>query len=264
MPHNRTQTPMRASALEFRLRYLIHGIVFMLGFLSPWDRLLPPDGPLAPTQSTWLSLAAGLSRSGLLSFATATVALLIFGILLAGVAAALRTWASAYLGASIVKDGSMHGRAVVADGPYRHLRNPLYLGTWLHALAVALLMPPTGALFTIIVIAVLQVRLIAGEETFLTANLGAPYLAFCVAVPRLVPSLRPAIPSAGARPHWLQAALGELYMIGVALTFAFAGWRYNAHLLTQGLVVSLGLSLVARAFLPAAHPAERPAPQPGV
>ncbi len=254
---------MRASALEFRLRYLFHAIVFSLGFVAPWDRLLPRDGPLAPTQSTWLSLASAAARQGWLPFATATVVLLLAGILTASAGAALRTWASAFLGAFIVQDGAMHGNTVVADGPYRHLRNPLYLGTWLHALALALLMPPTGALFTILAIAVIQARLIAAEEPFLAATLGPPYAAYRAAVPRIVPALTPRIPAGGARPRWPQAAAGELYMIGVALAFATLGWRYNAYLLMQAVVISFGLSLVARAFIPAPAKSDRPAIDPG-
>ena len=47
-----------------------------------------------------------------------------------------------------------------------------------------------------------------------------------------------------------QAVLGEIYMWGVAGSFAIAGWRYDAVLLMKCVVVSLGVSLVARAFAP--------------
>ncbi len=64
----------------------------------------------------------------------------------------------------------MHGEVVVAAGPYRRLRNPLYLGTFIHTFALALLMPPTGAIFCIIAVFLFQLRLIAGEEYFLTSK----------------------------------------------------------------------------------------------
>jgi hypothetical protein len=35
----------------------------------------------------------------------------------------------------------------------------------------------------------------------------------------------------------------------VAVTFALLGWRYNASLLIQGVVVSVGVSIVTRAFI---------------
>ena len=38
-------------------------------------------------------------------------------------------------------------------------------------------------------------------------------------------------------------------MWGVVVSFLLFGWRYNSFLIMQGVVVSLGLSLVARAFV---------------
>jgi len=57
-------------------------------------------------------------------------------------------------------------------GPYRHLRNPLYLGAWVNTLAVALLMPASGAVFTIVLIVLFQMRLILAEESFLGGKQG--------------------------------------------------------------------------------------------
>jgi protein-S-isoprenylcysteine O-methyltransferase Ste14 len=257
---------MRASALEFRLRYLVHVIVFTLGFWAPWSHYLPLRGILGSHESTWLALASVPARNAWLSFDASTVCVLVLGIVLATLGAILRTWGSAYLGASIVKDGAMHDQAVVADGPYRYVRNPLYLGTWIHTLALGLLMPPTGALFTITVIAVLQARLIAGEEAFLSNPPRPAYAAYLSAVPRIVPSFTTRVPGSGVRPHWPQALLGEMYMIGVALSFAIFGWRYNAFLLTKCVLIALGVSIVARAFLPSAPVAgqmHEPATNPG-
>jgi hypothetical protein len=57
--------------------------------------------------------------------------------------------------------------------------------------------------------------------------------------------------------------LGEIYMWGVAIAFIAVGYRYNAFLITQGVVVALGVSLVARALIPrsgvVAVEGERPA-----
>ena len=145
----------------------------------------------------------------------------------------------------------MQGASIVADGPYRHLRNPLYLGIWLHSLALSLLMPVSGAIFTILAVTFFESRLIAGEEPFLAANQGSAYLAYQRIVPRILPSLSPRTPASGARPHWLAAALGESYMILAALAFLVFGWRYNAFLLTKCILISLGISLIVRALNPA-------------
>jgi hypothetical protein len=144
----------------------------------------------------------------------------------------------------------MQGDGVVAAGPYRCLRNPLYIGTFIHTFALALLMPPSGAIFCILAIGLFELRLIAGEEAFLTAKLGDPYRAYCAKVPRLFPALTPRVPASTARATWPAAFLAEIYMWGVVASFAIVGWRYNAFLIIQGIIVSLGLSLVARAFIP--------------
>jgi protein-S-isoprenylcysteine O-methyltransferase Ste14 len=236
---------MKASPLEFRFRFLILGIIFLLGFVAPWNYALHLD-----TIRTWQLLAAWVYRAGWMSFSGATIAILVLGIVVAFVAAFLRTWGSAYLGISVVQSGGLHGDEVVAAGPYRWVRNPLYIGTFLHTLVLALLMPPSGAVFCIVGVGLFQLRLIGAEEAFLSARLGEPYLAYRARVPSLLPGLRPRLAASTVRPAWLFAILGEVYMWGVVVAFAVAGWRYNAQLIIQGVIISLGVSLVVRAFLP--------------
>jgi len=236
---------MKATAIEYRLRFVFGVVIYLLGFIAPWNSLLHLD-----SIRTWQLLAAWPARSGWIGFSAATIFVLALGILLASVGAFLRTWGSAYIDPSIVQAGAMHGESVVAAGPYRHLRNPLYLGTFFHTFALALLMPPSGAIFCIVAISLLQFRLIAGEEAFLTAKLGAPYLAYCAKVPRLFPAFNSRVPVSTAQPQWPKAFLAEIYMWGVVASFAILGWRYNAFLIIQGIIVSLGLSFVARAFIP--------------
>jgi protein-S-isoprenylcysteine O-methyltransferase Ste14 len=237
---------MKASALEFRLRFWLFLLIYTLGFVAPWNWVLPMDGS-GPNAHVWGLLAVMLSKGGVLSIGAAFNAVLVAGILCAGLGAWLRTWASAYLGANVVRDTSMHGEAVVADGPYRHVRNPLYLGSWVHTLALALLMPVSGTVFTLALIALLQMRLILGEEDFLRAKQGEAYAAYCARVPRLLPALRPQVAASGARPRWGQAALAEIFMWGMAASFAVLGWQYNAMLLIRCVLVWLGVSLVVRA-----------------
>ncbi|MGH9598656.1 MAG: methyltransferase family protein, partial [Terracidiphilus sp.] len=140
--------------------------------------------------------------------------------------------------------------AVMADGPYRFVRNPLYLGLWFMVLAVAFLMPPTGGLVTMVLVTVFEVRLILGEEAFLTAKLGEPYLAYRRAVPRLFPRFRGAPAPAGSKPQWLNALLSELTPIGVFVALAFFSWSYNNRLMGRVVLIAFGISLVARAFVP--------------
>jgi protein-S-isoprenylcysteine O-methyltransferase Ste14 len=252
----------KASALEYRFRFALHAVIFLLGFTAPWNYVLHLDPP-GPNAHLWGILAADLARLGVGNIAGAFNLLLALGIFVAFAGAFLRTWGAAYLGANVVQSHSMHtaqaapATGMLQDGPFRYVRNPLYLGTFLHTLALALLMPLSGAIFTIAAIGVLQLRLIFAEEPFLSAKLGAPYAAYCALVPRVVPSLRPRVAAAGLVPRWPQAFLGEIYMWGVAGSFAIAGWRYNASLLIQCVLVSLGVSMVVRALGPRAKLAEQ-------
>ena len=240
---------MKATSLEFRFRYLLHLVIYAIGFSAPWNLFLHYD-----TIRTWQLLAATLARAGWLGFSAATVGVLGAGIALAFVAAVVRTWAAAYLGDAVAHDGRLVGDSVVASGPYRYVRHPLYLGAMLHTLALVLLMPPTGAVFSIVATAVLLMRLIGAEEAFLTARLGesytVSYAAYRAKVPSLLPSLGAHVQASTVRPRWVTAFAGEIYMWGAAASFACLGWRYNAQLVLQGVIVALGVALVARAFLP--------------
>jgi protein-S-isoprenylcysteine O-methyltransferase Ste14 len=244
---------MQATRFEYRFRFAIHAILYLLGFTAPWLFLHSLAGvPGFTTSSTWLVLSSALARPGWLAFDAATIMLLVIALVLTGLGAWLRVWGSAYVGSSIVKSPTMHGDVMLADGPYRRTRNPLYLGTLLHTLGVTILMPPSGALFTVVLLWIFQVRLALAEEPFLAARFGQPYLDYKAAVPRFLPSPKPQIAAAGAHPHWLQAVLGEIYFLAVFVVLATFGWSFNAQPLRQGLIVSVGLTLVVRAFLPRA------------
>jgi protein-S-isoprenylcysteine O-methyltransferase Ste14 len=243
---------MKATSFEYRFRFLLHGILFALAcFIPTWA------APLGwTTKSTWLILSTILARSGLLSFTAASVAILIYVLLFTGLGAWLRIWGSAYMGAAIVQSGAMHGsadrRSMLADGPYRHTRHPLYLGTLLHTLGLAVLWPPSGAVFLVATIWILQFRLALAEEPFLTAQFGQPYTDYAARVPRFLPILAAQVPAAGDKPHWLLALAGEIYFLGAFITLAIFGWGFNPTPIRQGILISLGLWLVMIALIPRA------------
>jgi protein-S-isoprenylcysteine O-methyltransferase Ste14 len=233
------------SAVEFRFRFWIFMVVYTLGFVAPWDLVLHLDGS-GPNSHVWGQLAVLMSHGGAMSISAAFNLVLVVGIVCAVLGAWMRTWGSAYLGVDVMRDAQLRADEVVADGPYAHVRNPLYVGTWLNTLALALLMPTSGAIFVIVFVVAFQVHLILREEAFLRGQLGETYVAYCAAVPRLIPLVRAGVASSGARGRWGQAAMAEIFMWGVAISFAVLGWRYDAHLLIQCVLVSLGASLVVK------------------
>ena len=238
---------MKASGFEFRYRLWIAIAIYVLGFTVPWDWALHLDSS-GPNAHVWGLLSALVAKAGVMSIGSAFIALLVAAIASALLGAWLRTWGSAYLSVDVMSDAQMRGDGVVADGPYRYVRNPLYLGIWANTVALALLMPVSGAIFAIAGIVLFQFRIILAEEGFLTAKLGAPYCEYCARVPRIVPTLRARVPSARVTPQWGRAVVAETFMWGSAASFAVLGWRYNAELLVQCVVVWLGVSLIVRAM----------------
>lgn len=246
---------MRASTIEFRLRMLIMTVIVVVGFWAPWIE----GSNLGQRISLLEWLALMVSRAGLLRFTYATPAVIVAGALMAAIGMVFRVWGTAYLGFGTVHHGEMQAGAVMADGPYRYLRNPLYLGGWCMLAAMAFVMPPTGALVAMPLLTVFLLRLILAEEAFLTVQLGEPYKAYVHSVPRLIPRFRGAPPAAGHKPHWLMAVLTELNPIGVFVTLAVLSWWYDNELMLKAILVSFGISLVVRALVPRSGPRLTPA-----
>lgn len=225
----------------FRFRGWVLILLIVIGFLAPWHW---ETGYRAG--SAWLYLAGVLARNGIFSIAYASIAVMSVAILLALLGALLRTWGAAVLGHGIVSDKVMHGERVIADGPFRYMRNPLYAGMFLNVLALSILMPPFGALFAIVTVGLWIAALVWGEEQHLTRERGEAYLAYVRRVPRFLPSLTPRVAASGVPAHWGRAFRGEIYYWGVVIVFlAFAG-RYNVTILDQGVLISLGLGFMAR------------------
>jgi protein-S-isoprenylcysteine O-methyltransferase Ste14 len=228
-------------------------VITMLGFWAPWIE----GWGLGRRISLWEWLALELSRLGLVSFAVAAPAVIVLAALVAAKGAGLRIWGTAWLGYITVHHGQMQAGAVMTCGPYRYLRNPLYLGGWCVMAALSFLMPPTGALLAMTLLTVFYLRLILGEEAFLARQLGEPYREYLRAVPRLFPRIRTLLSRSGPapssrKPQWIHALLTEINPIGVFLALAFFSWSYDNWLMIRVILVSFGISLVVRALVPGA------------
>jgi protein-S-isoprenylcysteine O-methyltransferase Ste14 len=237
---------MKATQFEFRFRVAIGVLLYVLGFWAPWERYLHGSN----VSTAWLELSGALASLHWLSLGSATILVTTIAILCAIKGTVFRTWGTAYLGTSIVHDKAMRGAEVVAAGPYRYVRNPLYFGTFLFSIAVSILMPPTGALFFLVAQAIFYFRLILGEETYLTEQQGEAYLAYKQKVPRLLRSLHARVPASAAKPQWLTSIFAESYYVSLTICFIVFAWRYNAYLLIKCVIICFGASLVVRSILP--------------
>jgi hypothetical protein len=163
-----------------------------------------------------------------------------FAALLCVLAALIRTWAAAYLRSAIVHDHALHSEGLVADGPFRWTRNPLYLGGVLLAAGVGFLASPLGWFVMTFGLMFFYYRLIAREEAALAASQGESFRAYCAAVPRFFPAWRARVKSSGAQPRWGQAFAGEIFMWG----FAASVVAFVFTLKIMAFYIVLGASLI--------------------
>jgi protein-S-isoprenylcysteine O-methyltransferase Ste14 len=212
---------MQATDFEFRRRFFVIGMVFWLGFsLYSFDHV-----------NAGVAFANGIAPHIALARHLIIRLIFAFAALLTFSAAAIRTWASAYLHSHIVHDTELHAENLVADGPYRFVRNPLYLGTILLAFGMGLMANREGFFVIVIGMILIAYRLIFREEAQLLASQGESYRRYLQTVPRLIPSLAPLVPASGAQPRWPQAFFGETFLwafaaasIGFAVTMKMKFW----------------------------------------
>lgn len=232
---------MRATDFEFRHRFWFIALIFWVSFSAYY---LDP-------RNVGAALARLISGGGLDTVAGQRALHGVFWVaaLIVGLAAWVRTWASAYLASERVHDPNLRTEGVVADGPYRHLRNPLYLGNLLLALAMGLTMSRLGMALVLIGHGVFLARLIGREEGELMATQGESYRAYLAAVPSLWPSLRPRVPAGGLAPRWGQAFAGETF---IWLLFAGLAWfavTLNGRAIWVVAAVGMAFYLVMLAVL---------------
>jgi protein-S-isoprenylcysteine O-methyltransferase Ste14 len=215
---------MRATEFEFRHRFWIIGPIFWLAFNCYLLDHMNAGAALA----RWLMGAQADPHSA--RFRLVVHLVFAFGALLAVAAAAIRTWGAAYLKSEVVHDLDLHNEALVADGPYRWTRNPLYVGGVLLGAGIGFMASRLGWLVLVILIYVFYMRLIGREELELRKTQGASYAAYCERVPRFWPALAPRVPSGGMKPRWKQAFAGESFVWMFAMAMAVFAATLNQQL----------------------------------
>jgi protein-S-isoprenylcysteine O-methyltransferase Ste14 len=196
---------MHGTEFEFRYRFYIHVGVYLLAFTLLY-RL--------DTENVSFALLRALHAPHLdwpLESDWPFRVMIFGGAAIAFAGALLRTWGSAYLESAVVHDTRVHAEALVADGPYRRVRNPLYLGSLMISFGMGLLASRLGFVVLMVTLTFLALRLIGREEAQLAQTQGESYRKYCAAVPRLWPSLTAKLPASGKRPQWMQALTGEAF-----------------------------------------------------
>ena len=222
---------VQATKFEFERRFWIICAFYFTGFsLSLFDHV----GFI-----TWLRGLFGIPGNSAQAVTFARTVIVI-GAALVFVAAALRTWGAAYLRTSIVHDTSQHSEAVVADGPFRYTRNPLYLASLLMAIGIGMLASRTGFAFLVLANWIFVYRLIFREEEALLGSQGDRYRSYYKSVPRFWPALRTRLAPSTRSPQWAQALAGETFI-----------WLYGVAVLAIAITLNarLGLLLFAAGFL---------------
>ena len=197
---------MRASEPEFRYRFWILGLIFWLGFSC--YRVDPMNAGVAI--ASWISGQPFDPHSGHGEMFLRLV--FAFAAVVAAIGIGIRTWGAAYLKSEVVHDLDLHSERLLADGPFRWTRNPLYLGGLVFGAGIGVMASRLGWAVLVILIYVFYLRLIGREESELRKTQGPSYAAYCERVPRFWPALRPRVAAGGMEPRWAQAFAGESFL----------------------------------------------------
>jgi protein-S-isoprenylcysteine O-methyltransferase Ste14 len=230
---------MKATNWEFTNRALLFGLIFASSF--PLYFLDHQNSTAA--LASWLG-SGRQSRADLVArllFALAAVLLIL--------AALLRTWSSAYLRAGVVYAAQLKTASLIADGPYRQVRNPLYLANVLMAIAMGTMMSRLGFFVAVVAMLVFCYRLILREEAELHADQGEQYDSYRRAVPRLWPALWPRIASAGRHAKWADGFKAESWYWGFAAALVVFAITLKLTLFFAILAASLILFWVSSVAL---------------
>jgi protein-S-isoprenylcysteine O-methyltransferase Ste14 len=194
----------------YRGRFFTIGAVYFLGFFCGNLVTAIAGWPLPAAAEQW---GAHLGPNG---------PHVLYGLafLFAVVAWALRTWGGAYLRPDVVWKADAVGDRLLVDGPFRYVRNPLYLGNIFLALAAGMLAPPLGFAIVLVGNVIVSLALAGVESRLLRARYGAAYDAYAAAVPALLPRLSPAHVEGSVRgtPSLALGLRSEIFSAVIALS----------------------------------------------
>jgi protein-S-isoprenylcysteine O-methyltransferase Ste14 len=222
---------MKATNWEFKNRALMFGLIIALAFLFYF---LDPQNATAALANL-LAPRLGINADPLARILFAIAAVLLIA------AALIRTWASAYLQSDVVYAAAIQTRSLVADGPYRHMRNPLYFANLLMAIGMGAMTSRIGFFVLLLGMLLFCYRLVLREEAELRAVQGESYEQYRKAVPRFWPALQPRVPAGHGQANWAAGFKAESWYWG----FAAALVAFAITLKTNLFFVIVGLSLAS-------------------
>ena len=226
----------QATEFEFRNRFWLIGLMYGLTFGSYRLDSTPIVEAGARAILSWGHPGTVVNPDAP-EFANAVQVIFALGTLLLIAAALLRTWATSFLHSAVVHDSNLHSERLVADGPYRHLRNPLYVGTMLQAVGIGFMASRLGFVVLLVTGLIIHMRLIRREEAGLLQSQGESYRRYFAAVPQVLPSFRARVPGSGAQPNWRDGLLGEMFF----WIFAAGMAVFTVTLNTNHFFIALGV-----------------------
>ena len=127
-------------------------------------------------------------------FAHPTPASMLAGLAVVLLGEGIRFWGVAFVGAETRTTGTVGGTYLVTNGPFAHVRNPLYVGNMLLYAGIGImslaLFP--GLLFLALLwFGVQYSMIVAREEEYLAQRFGEEFSEYAKNVPRFVPRLTP-------------------------------------------------------------------------
>lgn len=145
--------------------------------------------------------------------------------LLMALASFLRMWAGTVLTSDRVMAFKVQNDKLFTRGPYRIVRNPIYLADLIAMSAFALCLPPPGALLPLLMYAH-YVQLVKYEEISLVGRFGDDYTDYARRVPRIIPN-----------PGSVRNILDALSEVSISVD----GFRHNALyvLFIAGFIVAV-------------------------
>jgi len=230
---------MKATDWEFKNRAMVFGLIF--GFTFPLYVLDSQN--ITAVVANWIGARWRVDADLVARVLFAGAALLLV------VAALIRTWASSYLHANVVYAAEVKTESLVADGPYRLVRNPLYFANVLMAIGMGAMMSRIGFFVAVVAMVVFCYRLILREESELQATQGEMYDRYRQAVPRLWPLLWPRIAAAGREARWGAGFKAESWYWGFAAAVVAFAITLNLKLFFVILGASIALFWALSAVL---------------